>query len=436
MAVVRVVTDSSCDLPTDVVQKHGITVVPLSIRFGEEEFVDGRDLTPSAFWARSAASAVLPSTAAPSPGAFEQAFRDAAAGGADGVVCINLSSKLSATIQAAETAAKAVAGEVPVRIVDSKSVSLGLGTICIAAAEAGAGGAVGRRGGRPGRGHGPPHQDPRHPRHPREPEEGRAHRGGQGPAGLDPVGQAGDRGGRRGGRARTQGADPVQGAPVPGRQGRGRAGRGEPGRPPRRRPRRRPVPRAARRPTSPGRRSWWASWGPSIGSHTGPRTIGVAFQVCPTYESRTPSPSVVPATSLPNTHRRALPAPPPIAKGGMAEVWEARRRRARTLGGGQGPPPPAGRRPVLPRALPAGGDRRRPPGPPQRGGHLRHRRRRRPRPSSSWSWSTARSLREVLDGSGPLPAPGRPPSRPRWRPPSTTPTGRASSTATSSRPTS
>ncbi|MEA2901598.1 MAG: fatty acid kinase fatty acid binding subunit [Actinomycetota bacterium] len=141
MAVVRVVTDSSCDLPADVVREHNITVVPLSIRFGEEEFVDGRDLTPSAFWAKSAASAVLPSTAAPSPGAFEQAFRDAAAAGASGVVCINLSSKLSATIQAAETAAKALAGVAPVRAVDSKSVSLGLGTICIAAAKAGAAGA-------------------------------------------------------------------------------------------------------------------------------------------------------------------------------------------------------------------------------------------------------------------------------------------------------
>ena len=141
MAVVRIVTDSSCDLPAEVVREHRITVVPLSIRFGDEEFVDGRDLTPSAFWARSAASAVLPSTAAPSPGAFEQAFRDAAAGGADGVVCVNLSSKLSATIQAAETAAKAVAGEVTVRTVDSKSVSLGLGTICIEAAKAGARGA-------------------------------------------------------------------------------------------------------------------------------------------------------------------------------------------------------------------------------------------------------------------------------------------------------
>lgn len=140
MAVVRVVTDSSCDLPAEVAREHDVTVVPLTIRFGEEEFVDGRDLSPSAFWARSAASAVLPSTAAPSPGAFEQAIRHAADGAA-GVVCITLSSKLSATIQAAETAAKALEGEIIVRTVDSRSVSLGLGTIALEAARAGARGA-------------------------------------------------------------------------------------------------------------------------------------------------------------------------------------------------------------------------------------------------------------------------------------------------------
>ena len=141
MGLVRVVTDSSCDLPTRVVEEHGITVVPLTIRFGEEEFVDGRDLTPGQFWARCASSAVLPSTAAPSPGAFEEAYRAAAAGGADGVVCITLSSLLSATIQAAEAAARAVADEIPVRVVDSKSVTMGLGTIVLEAArraEAGA----------------------------------------------------------------------------------------------------------------------------------------------------------------------------------------------------------------------------------------------------------------------------------------------------------
>jgi DegV family protein with EDD domain len=135
---IAVVTDSSSDLPADLVAAHGIGVVPLSIRFGDEELVDGRDLTPAEFWARCASSPVLPETSAPSPGAFEVAFRAAAEGGADGVVCVSLSSKLSATIEAARAAATALDGEVTVRVVDSRSVTMGLGMIVLATARAGA----------------------------------------------------------------------------------------------------------------------------------------------------------------------------------------------------------------------------------------------------------------------------------------------------------
>jgi DegV family protein with EDD domain len=134
MAGVRVVTDSSCDLPDNLVAEHGITIVPLSIRFGAEELVDRRDLTPAEFWARCQTSPVLPETAAPSPGAFEAAFRQAKDAGAEGVVCVNLSSKLSATIQAAAQAAKAVEADIPVRVIDSLSVSGGLGLHVLRAA--------------------------------------------------------------------------------------------------------------------------------------------------------------------------------------------------------------------------------------------------------------------------------------------------------------
>lgn len=139
---VRVVTDSSCDLPADMVAEHGIEVVPLTIRFGAEELVDRVDLTPGQFWARCASSSALPETAAPAPGAFEQVFRRAAAAGADGVVCINLASKLSATSQSAQTAAQAVADDVPVTVVDSRTVTLGLGMIVVEAARLAAGGAA------------------------------------------------------------------------------------------------------------------------------------------------------------------------------------------------------------------------------------------------------------------------------------------------------
>ena len=131
---VRIVTDSASDLPDDAVAEHGIDVVPLTIRFGAEELVDRRDLTPREFWARCALSPELPQTAAPSPGAFEAAFRRAADDGCAGVVCVTLSAALSGTFQSARLAAEAVAPVIPVRVVDSRSVTMGLGLMCLAAA--------------------------------------------------------------------------------------------------------------------------------------------------------------------------------------------------------------------------------------------------------------------------------------------------------------
>ncbi|MCB0961590.1 MAG: DegV family EDD domain-containing protein, partial [Acidimicrobiales bacterium] len=112
---VKIVTDSAADLTEEHLAAHDIRVVPLTIRFGDDEYVDGVDLSPQAFYDKMAELDVLPATAAPSPGAFEAAFREAAADG-DPVVCINLSSQLSATMQSAETAAKALDGEVDVRV--------------------------------------------------------------------------------------------------------------------------------------------------------------------------------------------------------------------------------------------------------------------------------------------------------------------------------
>jgi DegV family protein with EDD domain len=136
---VRIVTDSSADLSTDEVARLGIEVVPLSIRFGDEEYTDGVDLTVEQFYEKLASSADLPETAAPAPGAFEAAFRRQAEAGADAIVCINLSSGLSATCQSAQTAASA--SDLDVRVVDSRSITSGLGTQVTLAAEAAAGGA-------------------------------------------------------------------------------------------------------------------------------------------------------------------------------------------------------------------------------------------------------------------------------------------------------
>jgi fatty acid kinase fatty acid binding subunit len=131
---VRVVTDSACDLPDDLIERDGIEVVPLTIRFGKEELVDRKELSTDEFWRRLGDSDVLPETSAPSAGAFEGAFRRLVDDGATGIICINLSSKLSATMQSAQVAAQAVQADCPVVVVDSLMVSMGLGSLCLTAA--------------------------------------------------------------------------------------------------------------------------------------------------------------------------------------------------------------------------------------------------------------------------------------------------------------
>jgi DegV family protein with EDD domain len=131
---IRVVTDSSCDLPQSLVDALRIEIVPLTIRFGDEELVDRDELGTDEFWNRLEHSKVLPETAAPSAGAFEKKFRELYARGATGIVCVNLSSHLSATMQAAQVAAAAVSGDVAVQVIDSQSASMGLGNLCLTAA--------------------------------------------------------------------------------------------------------------------------------------------------------------------------------------------------------------------------------------------------------------------------------------------------------------
>jgi fatty acid kinase fatty acid binding subunit len=134
MPGVRVVTDSACDLPDQVLAELAITMVPLRIRFGGDELVDRFELSTKEFWARCSTFDGLPETSAPAPGQFDEAFRAAAADGASGVVCVNLSSKLSATIEAARQAARELEGTIDVRVVDSRCVTLGLGLIVVEAA--------------------------------------------------------------------------------------------------------------------------------------------------------------------------------------------------------------------------------------------------------------------------------------------------------------
>jgi DegV family protein with EDD domain len=136
MAAVRIVTDSACDLTAEEAAELGVEIVPLSIRFGTHEFTDRKDLSVEDFYRRMKVSDQLPETAAPSPGSFETAFRSLADEGAETIVCVDLSSALSGTMQSAQAAATSLDGEIDVRVIDSGSITSGLGTIVIEAATA------------------------------------------------------------------------------------------------------------------------------------------------------------------------------------------------------------------------------------------------------------------------------------------------------------
>jgi DegV family protein with EDD domain len=128
-----VVTDSTADLTVELQEAYGITVVPLNIHFGQESFRDRVDLAPGDFMAKMSTSDRLPTTSQPSVGAFEEAFRSFIGTHAE-IVCPVISSRLSGTSQSATLAAAAVANEIPVTVVDTNSVSAGLGHQAIEAA--------------------------------------------------------------------------------------------------------------------------------------------------------------------------------------------------------------------------------------------------------------------------------------------------------------
>ena len=133
---VRVVTDSTCDLPASLAAELGITVVPLSVVFGDEApLLDGIDITPAVFYERLKTSSRLPKTSQPSVEAFRAAYELAAADG-DEIVSIHVSSRLSGTLNSASIAREDVAPEVHVELIDSYNVSVGLGAIVLEAAEA------------------------------------------------------------------------------------------------------------------------------------------------------------------------------------------------------------------------------------------------------------------------------------------------------------
>jgi DegV family protein with EDD domain len=136
MAGIRLVTDSAADLDPGDMAARNVAIVHLDVRLGDTPPSATLEWSPEEFWRQCAKSDVLPETSAPSPGAFQDAYAAAKADGADGVVCVTLSSRLSATYQAAAAAADAMSSELPITVIDSLSVTMGEGLAVLAGLEA------------------------------------------------------------------------------------------------------------------------------------------------------------------------------------------------------------------------------------------------------------------------------------------------------------
>jgi DegV family protein with EDD domain len=140
MSAVTIVTDSASDLPPGLADSLGIRLVPLVVRFGADEFRAGVDLPAADFWIRMLApDAPFPTTAAPAPGAFAEAYADAFAAGAASIVCVTIGSRLSGTFASAELGAKEHPGR-EIQVVDSMSASMGVGHLAMLGVELAAAG--------------------------------------------------------------------------------------------------------------------------------------------------------------------------------------------------------------------------------------------------------------------------------------------------------
>jgi len=127
--VVRIVTDSTADIPVAQADALNITIVPLTVFFGDDAYLDNIELDNAAFYKKLQESKDLPRTSQPSPAAFEEAFTRLINEGADAILSVHLSSKLSGTYQSACTARDALPEnlkKIPIEIIDSQSISVGM----------------------------------------------------------------------------------------------------------------------------------------------------------------------------------------------------------------------------------------------------------------------------------------------------------------------
>ena len=130
---VKVVTDSTCDLPRKVAEELGITVIPVNVHFGDEVYKDGVELSTEEFYRKLQTNSVLPKTSVPSPGIFREVYQMLASK-SDAVVSIHVAAAMSATCESAKLGAAEL--KHPILIVDSQTASMACGLLAVIAAGA------------------------------------------------------------------------------------------------------------------------------------------------------------------------------------------------------------------------------------------------------------------------------------------------------------
>ena len=131
---IKVVTDSTSDLPADVAESLGIEVVPLNVHFGSDVYKDRVNLMPDTFYDKLINGDVLPTTSQPSVGEFIDVY-ERLGSDADGIVSVHLSEKLSGTMNSARLASQQANADCPIEVVDTFQVSMGVGICAMEAAE-------------------------------------------------------------------------------------------------------------------------------------------------------------------------------------------------------------------------------------------------------------------------------------------------------------
>lgn len=132
--MIKIATDSTCDLPAESYQEHDITVVPINIQFGTETYEDGVTIDRTTFYQKIEETGKLPTTSQPSAGQFAAYYARMMAAGAKDILSLHVTARLSGTLQSAELAKKMMEGQVRVHPFDSACGSAGLGFMAVEAA--------------------------------------------------------------------------------------------------------------------------------------------------------------------------------------------------------------------------------------------------------------------------------------------------------------